>query len=416
VKAKRLAALAAAAALLGAAALVIRSDIVQALLGRWSFTKSVEVDRGTYYRLKVNLAYKSEPLAFDVVVGCNVKITRYKDNSRTVETAIAPYVYGLKMPDGRGVVVRPPEACGGETTEDGRVPATLLPLIVTYDRAEAPWFGVAYASDDAYENPHSELKFFGATISAATRAEWENWRRTEAPKNFITYALLGVNAEDIWTKVKWQPGQQFMPHECQAVARVKLSDYARDIVSQHWPTHRPTYWYPDQGARRAVFPVHRDDPKDPARLFEGYEFEAFLEPLFNGLRGEPRRKPGAVIRFPRAVSGAVFPAQSDMSLAKLGPDGRMPAEIQSKKRLLRFDAIVHEDLKGLAYCDRVTNIEGLPFDPNGGHERVYENQVNGEPIDEQFERVNGSFQIAFERDEYVLIYKAYPVVNIFGGL
>jgi hypothetical protein len=144
-----------------------------------TLTKSVQVDRGTYYRLKVNLAYKGAPLTFDIVVGCNVRVTTYRDNDRTVEVGVAPMAYGLKMQDGRGIVVRPPEACGGETTANGKVPSTLLPLIVTYEKADEPWFGLAYASDDAYDSPLSELKFFGATIEAATREEWQEWRRTE---------------------------------------------------------------------------------------------------------------------------------------------------------------------------------------------------------------------------------------------
>src|ERR1700722_5087351 len=101
------------------------------LLSGWSFTDSVDVktagqDRGYYYRFKANLAYKGEPLDFDIVVGCNVRVTTYKDNDRTVEGGVAPMVYGLKMKDGRGVVVRAPEACQGETMENGKVPKTLL--------------------------------------------------------------------------------------------------------------------------------------------------------------------------------------------------------------------------------------------------------------------------------------------------
>lgn len=111
------------------------------LLGRWSFTKSVDVksagdERATYYRLKVNLAYKGEPLDFDIVVGCNVRITIYKDNDRTTEVGVAPMAFGLRMKDGHGVVVRPPEACDGQTTENGKVPKALLPLIVTYENAD----------------------------------------------------------------------------------------------------------------------------------------------------------------------------------------------------------------------------------------------------------------------------------------
>jgi hypothetical protein len=105
----------------------------------WSFTKSVDVktagqDRGYYYRFKASYAYKGEPLDFDIVVGCNVRVTTYKDNDRTVDVGIAPMVFGLKMKDGHVVVIRPPQACNGQTTENGRVPQNLLPLVVTYGK------------------------------------------------------------------------------------------------------------------------------------------------------------------------------------------------------------------------------------------------------------------------------------------
>lgn len=45
-----------------------------------SFTKSVKVttpgrDSSYYYRFKASYEYKGEPLDFDIVVGCRVKIT-----------------------------------------------------------------------------------------------------------------------------------------------------------------------------------------------------------------------------------------------------------------------------------------------------------------------------------------------------
>jgi hypothetical protein len=110
--------------------------------------------------LKVNLSYKGEPLDFDVVVGCNVSITTYTDNDRTIEVGIAPMVYGIKMNDGRGVVVRPPEACNGETTDNGKVSAALLPLVVTYENADQPWFGLAYASEGCVRKPDFRTQVF----------------------------------------------------------------------------------------------------------------------------------------------------------------------------------------------------------------------------------------------------------------
>jgi hypothetical protein len=207
---------------------------------RWTFTKSAEVkkagqDRGYYYRFKANYAYKGEPLNFDIVVGCNVSITTYKDNSRSVEVGIAPMLYGLKMKDGRGVVIKPPEACRGQTTENGKAPAALLPLVVTYENADQPWFGLAYASEDAYESPISELKFFGATISNATFEEWQEWRRIEAPKNFITYELLGINETNRFDGPRWKPGYRVMSSLCAGFSWVKLPEPVREAIRPYWP-------------------------------------------------------------------------------------------------------------------------------------------------------------------------------------
>jgi hypothetical protein len=269
-------------------------DIHRAFAQSQSFTKSVEVDRSRYYRLKVNLAYKGQPLIFDIVVGCNVKVTRYKDNDRTVEVGVAPFAYGLKMPDGRGVVVRPPEACGGETTENGRVPATLLPLIVTYENADQPWFGMGYASDDAYESPLSELKFLGATISSATRPEWEAWRRTEAPKNFVTYQLLGISDRPIGEKVRWQRGARFIGSQCRSFARVKLAEAAREIVRAQWPADKPTYWYPNEEANRALWPRPNGEAGRPEWLFENYRMAQYLPTHANFFPGMPPSRAGRV--------------------------------------------------------------------------------------------------------------------------
>jgi hypothetical protein len=45
-----------------------------------------------------------------------------------VDVGIAPMAFGLKMKDGHGVVIRPPQACDGETTENGEVPQNPLPI------------------------------------------------------------------------------------------------------------------------------------------------------------------------------------------------------------------------------------------------------------------------------------------------
>jgi hypothetical protein len=391
----------------------------QGRLGRWSFTKSIDVksagdDHATYFRLKVNLAYQGEPLDFDIVVGCNVRITTYKDNDRTVEVGVAPMVFGLRMKDGHGVVVRPPEACGGETTENGKVPKAVLPLIATYEGADAPWFGIAYASEDAYDSPLSQLKFFGASISKATREEWQEWRRTEAPKNFITYGLLGINPRNSWDFPRWEPGYRVMASDCLGYSWVKLPEPVRDAVRPFWPSDKPTYWYPNGDTRRALSAALRGQTNDQP-LLDGNLFDSYDLPSL-GAKGLARRQPGAEISFARRVTGDVYPARTDLSLNRLGPDGQLPPEIEVKSRLSWSEAEVRPELKGFAFCDRgVFNVEGTP-------ERLHNlsvrklNGVDGEPISEELQLVGTNFDFAFERDERVVFYRNYQLADIFGGL
>ncbi len=155
------------------------------LLGRWSFIQWAETDRGTYFRVKVDVDYKGEPQPFDIVVGCNVRRIRYKDGSGTYEAGLIPTVYGRRMSDGQALVVRPPDACNGQTTANGKVPPNFIPLMIVYDDADTLDFGVAYLSDDAYASPLSDLTFHEASIETATREEFDDFREN-GPPNVVT--------------------------------------------------------------------------------------------------------------------------------------------------------------------------------------------------------------------------------------
>lgn len=398
----------AASVAVGATLIVIDAGLSQVP----SLTKKVEVDRGYFYRLIVNLAYKGEPLTFNIVVGCNVRTTIYKYNDRTVEMGVMPMAYGLRMKNGRGVVVRPPEACKGETTENGRVPATILPLVVTYENADEPWFGLAYASDDAYDSPRSELKFFNATISHATRPEWEEWRHSEAPKNFVTYELLGMNPDEPFNPPRWERGRHFMAFDCQGFARLALPALAREIVRNHWPPGHPEYWYADNATEVSLRRI--SDRKTDPPSYDGYRLVQYLSKSV-GSSGVPRRAPGGLIFYTNTVAGPIYPARSDLTVSHLEPNGDFPANVLAKPKLVWAAAQVAPDLQGFGYCDRVRNIPNLPFDSRGPGAQ-YVNEVNGQPIDESLHRPVNVPNFVFERDEYLLLIRIYTLMNIFGGL
>ena len=155
----------------------------QLVLG-WSYTERVEVDQGTYFRLKFDVAYKGEPQQFDIVVGCHVQDIVYKDGNTTHEVGLIPTLYGRRMSDGKALVVRAPNACSGETTANGHVPLDFTPLLIVYEDAGKLDFGTAYLSEDAYDGPLSQLRFGKATIEASTRAAFDASRK-DGPPNLI---------------------------------------------------------------------------------------------------------------------------------------------------------------------------------------------------------------------------------------
>ncbi|MDH6259669.1 hypothetical protein [Bradyrhizobium sp. BR13661] len=386
---------------------------------RWSFTKSVQVtvpgeDRGYYYRFKAGYLYKGEPLDFDIVVGCRVKITTYKDNDRTVEVGVVPAIFGLKTRDQHGVAVLLPDGCNGETTQNGKVPKALLPLVVTYERADEPWSGVAYASEDAYDSPRSELKFLGATITRATREEWQAWRETEAKRNFITYELLGINPKNMWDAPKWKPGLRVMATQCFGISRLKLSDAVRDVVTPGWPSSKPAYWFADKRTQEPLWDIAMGPNKPP--LIEGNRFQDYFPGVSPGHNGLARREPGAVIFFNRQVEGDVYPAHTDLSINRLEPSGELPAEMNAKERLDYSAAEIKPELRGFAFCDSsIVSIDGAPQWPP---KYLYRNanRINGEAISEQLAKWGTNYFFAFERDEYIIFLRMYELASSFAKL
>src|SRR5579863_4883630 len=238
--------------LLVGAFLGLRSELGQALLRHWSYVQSIVDDHGTYYRLKVKLTYWGVPEDFDIVVGCNVHIINYKGGGgSTYEVGLVPTVFGRRMYDGKALVVRPPSACRGETTANGKVQPDLLPLIVVYDNADTLDFGIAYLSEDAYESPLSVLTFGGATIEKATRAEFDEFRRTQT--NVVTRELYHSTMGDYRQQgLKYVEGR--FAYTCEGYTRYRLPDEIRTLSTKYWPEDRPEYWQSTLAGEQAITP------------------------------------------------------------------------------------------------------------------------------------------------------------------
>ncbi|MGJ5041642.1 hypothetical protein [Bradyrhizobium sp. HKCCYLRH1062] len=231
---------------------VKNTPFVQALLGNWDFVKSVDNERGSYYRLKVRLVYNGDLQSFDIVVACDVRQVNYMDGARTLEVGLTPTVFGRRMADGKAIVVRPPRACRGETTENGGVPVDLLPLIVVFDDAETLAFGTAYLTDDAFDSPLSSLKFDGASIESADKAAFDRFR-SEQP-NLVSRSSYHTASGPVAVKRFGTTAARIpMGIGCFGYARFRLTDAERQRAAELWPTNRPRYWLPSHPGGRDAF-------------------------------------------------------------------------------------------------------------------------------------------------------------------
>ena len=286
------------------------SPIISALFGNWDFVKSVQRETGTFYRLKVKLTYKGEPQNFDIVVTCGGRQINYMDGGRTVEIGVTPSVFGRRMNDGKGLVVHPPRAGRGETTENGEIPPDLMPVVVVYDDAETLAFGTAYLSDDAYENPLSVLQFGGATIERADRAAFEQFRR-EQP-NLVTRSSYWTPTGFYGLKQVGLPAARIpMGVGCYGYARFRLTGSEKARAHELWPAERPRFWEPaTQNDHEAIDPIIYNrlvlTDHDGAKPYPSNLVASQLDYEVAN-RGMPRRQPVAWGKSPRPTAPSFYP-------------------------------------------------------------------------------------------------------------
>lgn len=326
------------------------SEWGQLLTGRWSFTESVSTDTGTYFRLQVKVAYKGEPVDFDIVVGCNVRRTGYKDGSSSVEVGIVPAVFGKRMSDNKGLVVGVPDACGERYIKGGWIPDDLLPVMVVYDDADTLAFGTAYLSEDAYDSPLSVLRFERATITAATRQEFDAFRREQTnlvSRNAYHSASKGVELlRPLGLDVTVPFGGI-----CHAYQRFRIPEELREQIRQAWPAERPRYWWPGS---KQLFDARQLVQPDIGGPFQQLNY---LQPggSYSG-RGILRRNGGGLIQPPGsrrpAPIASYYPLISDIQADKwpLKMD-EWPDFINKNSPFIgeRID-FRNGDTRGFAYC------------------------------------------------------------------
>lgn len=142
-----------------------------AACGLLSVTKSSD-HANYYFRLKADYSHDGQPVNFDIVVACSVRVDRYKGGDSGFLAARYPRFFVKETHDGHAVMQIVPAACRGETTANGIVPKDFLPGVTWFEKSGDYRFGIAYVSEDAFENPEGQLKFHGASIEKATHEDW----------------------------------------------------------------------------------------------------------------------------------------------------------------------------------------------------------------------------------------------------
>src|SRR5882724_2435397 len=125
-------------------------------------------DNTYFFRLTAKYLHGDEPVDFDIVVGCGVRFTAYRGTSIEHDVFIQdPWFFVRRTRDGGAVLQNVPNACHFETTDNGQVPKDLLPGAVWFDDATDLSLGIAYVTEDAFENPNSRLKFHRDSFRSA---------------------------------------------------------------------------------------------------------------------------------------------------------------------------------------------------------------------------------------------------------
>lgn len=378
------------------------------------FTKSVNAN-SYFYRLKASYLHGTEPVDFDIVVGCNVRVTTYGDNSTSYDAFRDPVVFAKRTADAAAVMLMVPDACMGYTTANGQVPADLLPGVVWFDSKDDLSLGIGYVAEDAFENPKSKLKFLGASIEKASLADWEAFRPIAAqnlvdPKIFTHTQDPPSEAEvraNLWNKTKldkWtRPSVQ-----CFGVARFHIDDNpeVKEILDRLWPKSKPRFWAP---RKQDVGTVH--DLLigwEPKARFGGYKPDEYYTGGLPG-SGFPTRARGGNIRNAmhyHKLPWEPFPLKADDGVPWARPE--LGASSATIFRDIELDGGAN---RGFVYCYAMYRFWGavgklhLP----SYLDRSFVTRVDGETIATDYSNHlrHNVPQRFFERDEYY-----YQIVTI----
>jgi hypothetical protein len=321
----------------------------------WPFAASVATsteDRSVFYRLLAKYQHGDEIVDFDVVVGCAVRVTRWGNGDKSYDAFRDPVAYVKATQDGGAVLQMVPSACRGETTANREVPDDFLPGALWFERADDLSFGIAYVTEDAFESPRSKLKFLGASIVPATRAEYIAFEPIAAknlidPRPFFAFLPLPTIEEfrehlgDSQALTKIWPGLG-----CDAVLRLHLTDPAeRAVVAEYWPESKPRYWMP---TKQQLEEIRKRIGIYTRVTADGRKASAYSKLNYNVANGFPTNAQGGVLgskhRSWDKLPPTVFPIRRDEGIPWVTRD------YPTATTLYRDVELAGGENRGFAYC------------------------------------------------------------------
>lgn len=361
-------------------------------------------DNGYFYRMTAKFEVKEtgEPINFDFVVACNIRVTRWRDGGLSDDSTYTPHTMVKATADGHAVMVSALRKCSGLTSENGDVPPDVLPLAVWFDSVDDLSHGLGYVSEDAYDNKLSKLRFHGARIEKATRTDWEAWRKRAAAEYVQRGALPGP-----WGREQPQdrdPDVGQYAAICFGYMRAKLPEAIREKIRPLWPATRPHFWAP----------ADRDDMKVDSFLRTDGWIDQFGNPTAESgmpLRSgrEVSQAPHVAHQFPREAYPLIMPPLS--SADPITVRRVVPADVHVQKLEFR-----HGALNGFAACQDHKDIVTVARDAVASaaqakrHLFMVDSQVVRElPLKSETTATSPGDvlllapSVIFERDEYVFV-------------
>lgn len=312
-----------------------------------------EPDRisGEFFRFTVNLTYKGEPLQIEYPAACKFNISRNIDGSHSVDGAsLAPSVFGVETSDGGALVVKTPNFCDYSRAIDANeVPSNYNPLIVHYEDAKSPTFGLGYYAPEAFDSPLSVMKFESSNTVRITGEEFSDWRLENPNANWVTYERMNAN-RNIFKDEPWELGSKHMATVCRGAILFTAPEEFQPRLTQAWiDAGKPIYWVDNiiNSEAWALETVDRFTPKERRRktaLFGKYPMHMY------GYEGNKVRE-------------NIYPSDTDFDLNRTDAQGRPKARFLKNisnfymrrdgigTALRRSNINMLANLKGFVFCN-----------------------------------------------------------------